>query len=128
MHCKFIRAAAVMALASALNGPTALAQTGKVETLDRIVAVVNDEVITKHEMEVQKKLVIGQLRRAGTELPAPDVLEKQLLERLINERAQLQWARDTGIRIEDAQVERTITRIAEDNKLTTPQFLSLIHI
>ncbi|MBK8739721.1 MAG: peptidylprolyl isomerase [Betaproteobacteria bacterium] len=132
MHCKFIRAAAVMALASALNGPAALAQVrpqapaGKVETLDRIVAVVNDEVITKHEMESQKQLVIAQLRRAGTELPAPDVLEKQLLERLINERAQLQWAKDTGIRIEDAQIERTISRIAEDNKLTTPQFLALL--
>ena len=126
MQCKFIRAAAVMALASALNVPAALAQAGKVETLDRIVAVVNDEVITKHEMESQKQLVIAQLKRAGTELPAPDVLEKQLLERLINERAQLQWAKDTGIRIDDAQVERTIARIAEDNKLTTPQFLALL--
>lgn len=99
---------------------------GKVETLDRIVAVVNDEVITQYEMEDQKRLVISQLKRQGTELPPADVLDKQLLERLINERAQLQWAKDTGIRIDDAQVERAIGRIAEDNKLTQAQFMQML--
>ena len=71
MQCKFIRAAAVMALASALNVPAALAQAGKVETLDRIVAVVNDEVITKHEMESQKQLVIAQLKRSIANFKVP---------------------------------------------------------
>ena len=99
---------------------------GKVVTLDRIVAIVNDEVITQYEMEDQKRLVISQLKRQGTQLPPNDVLEKQLLERLINERAQVQWAKDTGIRIDDAQVERAVGRIAEDNKLTQAQFLAML--
>lgn len=138
MQDKLIRATGAIALAVALCGPATLAlaqvtaqapaaaPASKVETLDRIVAIVNDEVITKYQMEDQKRLVMAQLKRQGTELPASDVMEKQLLERLINERVQLQWAKDSGIRIDDAQVERAIGRIAEDNKLTNAQFLAML--
>ena len=133
MHDQILlRATGAIALGLALCGLPAQAQTPggaaarKVETLDRIVAVVNDEVITKYEMEDQKRLVVSQLKRQGTELPPSDVLDKQLLERLINDRVQLQWAKDSGIRIDDGQVERAIGRIAEDNKLTTTQFVALL--
>jgi len=126
MQDRLIQALCAAALLTAVCAPAAQAQSNKVETLDRIVAIVNDEVITKYEMEDQKRLVISQLKRQGTELPANDVLEKQLLERLINERAQLQWAKDSGIRIDDGQVERAIGRIAEDNKLTQAQFLAML--
>ena len=115
-----------LALIALLNAFPAAAQSNRVQTLDRIVAVVNDEVITQYDLEDQKKLVISQLRRQGTELPANDVLEKQLLERLINDRAQIQWAKETGIRIDDAQVERAIGRIAEDNKMTQTQFRDVL--
>ena len=91
------------ALAAAVHAAPALAQSGKVATLSRIVAVVNDEVITQYDLEDQKKLVVTQLQRQGTELPPNELLEKQLLERLINDRAQIQWAKDTGIRIDDAE-------------------------
>ena len=127
-----VRVASALFFGASIGASIALAQVAptpsrsKVETLDRIVAIVNDEVITQYEMADQKRLVISQLKRQGTELPAADVLEKQLLERLINERAQLQWAKDTGIKIDDAQVERAIGRIAEDNKLTQPQFLAML--
>jgi peptidyl-prolyl cis-trans isomerase SurA len=114
------------AASSTAAGSAAAATRGKVVTLDRIVAVVNDEVITQYEMEEQKRLVITQLKRQGTELPANDVLEKQLLERLINERAQIQFAKDSGVRIDDAQIERAVGRIAEDNKLTQTQFLNML--
>ncbi|MEO8132949.1 MAG: peptidylprolyl isomerase [Betaproteobacteria bacterium] len=119
------RAAGALLIAALLSA-VAQAQAPKVATLDRIVAVVNDEVITQYELEDQKRLVTSQLKRAGTELPASDVLEKQLVERLINDRAQLQWAKDSGIRVDDAQVERTIGRIAEDNKMTMTQFRELL--
>ena len=114
------------ALAVAVQAIPALAQSGRVVTLDRIVAVVNDEVITQYDLEDQKKLVVMQLQRQGTELPPNDLLEKQLLERMINDRAQIQWAKDSGIRIDDAQVERAIGRIAEDNKMTAAQFRDLL--
>ncbi|MGH8729474.1 MAG: peptidylprolyl isomerase, partial [Burkholderiales bacterium] len=48
--------------------------------------------------------------------------EKQLLERMINDRAQLQYARETGIRVDDAQLEKTLLRIAQDNKMTLAAF------
>jgi len=124
MHYKSLRAAGAL-LVAMLATAAALAQP-KVATMDRIVAVVNDEVITQYEMEDQKRLVTSQLKRAGTELPAADVLEKQILERLINDRAQLQWAKDSGIRVDDALVERTIGRIADDNKMTQTQFRDLL--
>ena len=115
-----------LALIALLAAFPSTAQTGRVQTLDRIVAVVNDEVITQYDLEDQKRLVITQLKRQGTDLPPNDVLEKQLLERLINDRAQIQWAKETGIRIDDAQVERAIGRIAEDNKMTAAQFRDVL--
>src|SRR5437867_3471583 len=99
MQPNILRAGGALFLA-ALCSAVALAQSPAptVQTLDRITAVVNDEVITQYELEDQKRLVTSQLKRAGTELPPADVLEKQLLERMINDRAQLQWAKDSGIR------------------------------
>ncbi|HQR52113.1 MAG TPA: peptidylprolyl isomerase [Burkholderiales bacterium] len=94
----------------------------RVLTLDRIVAVVNDEVITEHELQDRYDLVIRQLGQQGTPLPPKDVLEKQLLERMINDRVQLQYARETGIRVDDVQLERALSRIAQDSGLTLQQF------
>ncbi len=94
----------------------------RVLTLDRIVAVVNDEVITERELEERYGLVIRQLGQQGTPLPPKDVLEKQLLERMINDRVQLQYARETGIRVDDVQLERALSRIAQDSGLTLQQF------
>ena len=62
-------------------------------------------------------MAIEQLRRQGTPLPAHDVLEKQLLERMITKRALLQYTRQTGLRVSDADLDRAIDRIAEENKL-----------
>jgi peptidyl-prolyl cis-trans isomerase SurA len=58
------------------------------------------------------------LKQQNVQQPATDVLDKQVLERLITERALLQHAKDSGIKVDDTQVERAIQRIAEDNKLT----------
>jgi len=86
--------------------------------VDRIVAVVNDEVITRVDLIQQMKLAVDSLRRQNTPLPPNDILEKQVLERMINQRAQLQFAREIGLRIEDAVLDKTIARIAQDNKLS----------
>ena len=98
----------------------------RVVLLDRIVAVINEEVITRNELEARKGLVLSHLNKQGTPLPAPDVLEKQVLERLITERAQLHFAKENGIRVDDAFLERTIARIAEDNKLSLTQLRDLL--
>lgn len=89
---------------------------------DRIVAVVGDEVITLVELNSRLDSALKQLQKQGTPLPPRDVLEKQMLERLIMERAQLQLARDTGLRIDDAQLDQAIGRIAANNRLSQQQF------
>lgn len=90
--------------------------------LDRVVAIVNDEALTQYEINEQKRIVLGQMQAQKVAPPAPDVLDKQLLERLITERVLLQYAKETGIRVDDTQVERAILRIAQDNKLSADDF------
>ena len=98
------------------------ARKANVVELDRIVAVVNNEVITRYEMNERMTRVLHQLKQQGTPLPARDVLEKQLLERMIAERVQLQFAAQTGVRVDDNQLDKALDRIAEENKLTPEQF------
>ncbi|MBZ0106235.1 MAG: peptidylprolyl isomerase [Sulfuricella denitrificans] len=97
-------------------------KAAKATTLDRIVAVVNSDVITQLELNERLNLVTQQLQKQGTPLPSRDVLEKQLLERLIMDRVQLQFAQETGVKVDDAQLESTLQRIAQENKLSPEQF------
>ncbi|MFH1494401.1 MAG: peptidylprolyl isomerase [Pseudomonadota bacterium] len=94
----------------------------RVTMLDRIVAVVNSDVVTQLELNERLRLVTQQLQQQGTPLPPRGVLEKQLLERVIMERVQLQLAQETGIKVDDAQLEKTLQRIAQENKLSHEQF------
>lgn len=110
--------AGLVAAAPALAQSTAAtAATG----LDRVVAVVNSEAITAHELALRLTVARRQLREQNIELPPADVLQKQVLERMIVDRAQQQAARDMGIRIDDAQVDRALAGIAQENKLTLAQ-------
>ena len=88
-----------------------------VQALDHIVAIVNDEVITRQELAKRYTEVAQNLSRQNTPLPPREVLEKQLLERMVTELALQQHARSTGIRVDPAQVERALQRIAAQNKL-----------
>ncbi len=90
--------------------------------LDRVIAVVNDEALTQWEVGEQRRIVLGQMRAANVTPPPADVLDRQVLDRLITERALMQFAKETGIRVDDTAVERTIQRVAQDNKLTPEQF------
>lgn len=89
--------------------------------VDRIVAVVNSEVITALQLRARIEQAKRQLARQGVELPPDNVLERQLLERLIVERAQVQLAQETSLRVDDATLERAIERIAGNNKLSVEQ-------
>ena len=113
---------AFLALLAALATTHALAQARpapvRAQPLDRVVAIVNDEAITQYELDDAKRVVLQTLKKQNVVQPSSDVLDKQVLERLITERAILQYAKDNGIKVDDTQVERTIQRIAEDNKMT----------
>ena len=90
--------------------------------VDRIVAVVNKEVITQSELNDAIAGAERELRRRGTAPPERSVLERQMLERLILDRAQVQMARDTGIRVDELQLDRAVQRIAQSNNLTLADF------
>ena len=112
-------------VACAIGGACAsgvAAQTAPDAALDRIVAIVNDDVIAWSELEVRLEKVREQLRSSGTAAPPPQALRRQVLERLILTRLQLQLARDSGIRIDDDRLNRTLLRIAEQNELTLREF------
>jgi peptidyl-prolyl cis-trans isomerase SurA len=94
----------------------------RVEPVDRIVAVVNSEVITQHELNARLQLAVRQMRAQKVPPPPADLLERQMLERMITERVQLQFARETGIRVDDVQLDRTIQRIAASNNMSIEQF------
>jgi peptidyl-prolyl cis-trans isomerase SurA len=86
------------------------ASTRSITDVDRVVAVVNDEVITRLELDRDARVAGDQLRRQGTPLPARNVLEKQLLERMITKRALLQYTRQTGLRVSDVARDRRARR------------------
>jgi peptidyl-prolyl cis-trans isomerase SurA len=94
----------------------------RVVAVDRIVAVVNDEVITHNDLNDRVSLVVRQIQRQGGQLPAADALSRQILERLINDLVQVQLAKETGIKVDDATLDRTIERIAQENNLSVAAF------
>ncbi len=85
--------------------------------LDHIVAVVNEEVITRQELARRYDEVVQNLTRQKTPLPSRAVLEKQVLDRMVTEYALQQHAKNTGVRVDPVQIERTLQRIAAQNKL-----------
>ncbi len=103
------------------NSQTAQA-VADISTMDRIVAVVDQRVITEQELNDHIKTVKAQLEKQGTTLPPDNVLEKQILERLISDSLQLQFAAQSGLKIDNTQLDKTIERIAEQNKLSVEEF------
>ncbi len=87
----------------------------QVGVIDSVVAVVNDDVITRYELDDHLRTVVRQLQKQGTPLPAEDALKMQLLERMINDMLQTQYARESGVRVNDTQLDQAITRIAQQN-------------
>jgi peptidyl-prolyl cis-trans isomerase SurA len=119
---------AVLSLLLTLAATQAVAQAQqarpapvRAQSLDRVVAIVNDEAITQYELDDAKRVVLDQLKKQNVAQPSSEVLDRQVLERLITERSLLQYAKENGIKVDDTQVERTIQRIAEDNKMTVDE-------
>lgn len=107
------------AQANTADGAGARAQ---VQVADSIVAVVNSEVITRQELNERMRLVEQRMKAQGIALPPPAELQKQLLERLIVDRAQMQLAKELGIRVDDIMLDRAIARIAEQNRMSLQDF------
>ena len=103
-----------------------LAAKPAVIPLDKIIAIVDDNIITQIELNDRVKLISKQLEQQGNRLPPQDTLRKQVLERLIVEKLQLEMAKKTGIRINDEMVNRVVANIARQNKLSMEQFRQVL--
>ncbi len=123
MNIKYFYVAIAMAnLMVSVSFAQSLADAAGPQSIDRIVVVVNDEVITQQEADEVLKSAIQQLEKQGTQLPRREILEKQVLERMILKRVQLQRARELGLVVSDGEIEQTLRRIAQDNDLSMEAF------
>ena len=112
-------AATVLALLAASPG-AALAQSS--QAADFIVALVNSEPITNAELQAQIKLLSEQRAQQRQPVPPAAELRSAVLERMINERAQLQVARDMGLRAEPGAIDQAEANLAAQNQMDLAQF------
>ncbi len=90
--------------------------------LDRIVAIVDDDIIMESELVERVATIRVRMRDQNTSLPPNDELMKQVLERMVVESIELQMAERAGIRADDNRINDTLENIARQNNLTTEQF------
>mgnify|MGYP001216123184 CR=1 FL=1 len=106
---------------SAVGPITLRAQALPSARLDRIVAVVDEDVILQSDLDRATESILKQYRSRGGELPPEDVVRKQVLERLITQRLQIARADATGIVIADTEVDTAVQRIAAQNGIDAAQ-------
>lgn len=94
--------------------------------LDRIVAVVNDDVVLESELRERVRSIRGQLQESGQTMPPSSVLEREVLDQLILNKLQLQLAENSGIRVDDETLNRAISDIASRNQLSLAQFRQIL--
>lgn len=99
-----------------------IASHAEPKLLDRIVAVVNKSVITDGELKAAVATVHRNLAQQNVIAPPLAELRKQILERLVTERLLVDYGADTGLRIDEATLDRSVEKVAEQNKLTMAQF------
>jgi peptidyl-prolyl cis-trans isomerase SurA len=107
---------AAVALAVGLASVAAVAQTA-----DYIVAVVNTELVTASELQQRLARIRDDAARSRTQLPPAPILRKQVLDALIDERVMVTAARETGTRIDEAELDRAVTNVATQNQMSLPQ-------
>ncbi|MBB3220337.1 peptidylprolyl isomerase [Pseudoduganella umbonata] len=113
-------AAPAAAAAQPTTGFTPPGQSRNPE-IDSIAVVVNDDVITRRELAERVGVIVQRMKQQNVQLPDNAALQRQILERMIVERAQLQMAKEMGVRVDDTMLDRAIARIAEQQKLSVQQ-------
>ncbi len=98
----------------------------EVEPLDQIVAIVDEDVVVRSELNAEAKTIIAALRQRGTTLPSLESLERQVLDRLIQKKLQLAKAAKVGISISEDVLAQTIGDIVRKNNLTLSQFRQVL--
>ena len=99
----------------------------EVVLLDRVAAIVDDNIVLQTELEQRTANIYRQIQQSGTEPPAAEIVKKQVLERLILERLQLNIGDKVGVRIADQEIDQTIARIAASNNISVEDYIAQIH-
>ncbi len=102
----------------ALSYAAQVEKSSRIVELDRVIAVINEDVITSVELDEEVSRSEGILKRQGTKVANNEVFERQVLERLITKRVLLSNAKTLGVQVNDAELDRAMEKIAEDNKLS----------
>ena len=120
LRARVLRGAVLAALLGGL-APLAPAQSRAPAMADFIVAVVNQELVTNAELQSRLTRIREDAARSKTPLPPPAELRKQVLEALIDERVQVTNARETGPKIDEAELDRAVGNVAVQNQMTMAQ-------
>ena len=94
--------------------------------LNRIVAIVNNDVVLSSELGAAMDEIIRQLQAKGTPIPEHAVLLKQVLERLVVESLQLQIAADNGVTVSDSMLNSEIQSLARENNVSLAEFRNIL--
>jgi peptidyl-prolyl cis-trans isomerase SurA len=116
----------VLAVAAFATPHAVLAQAVPSEPLDRIVAVVDEDVVLQSELDRQVNRVLAQYANSPQQLPPRDVLEHQVLERLILQKLQVTRADSSGVKVSDAEIDQAMTALAAQNKMDLSQLRAAI--
>jgi peptidyl-prolyl cis-trans isomerase SurA len=116
----------LLVLAGALAAGAAVAAKAPSTELDTIVAVVEDDVVMRSELDREVRKVAGQLRAQGQKLPPQPALERQVLERLISTRLQLAAAKQSGVAADDQTVDAALASVAKRNNVTVEQMRAIL--
>lgn len=128
------RLSLILALAALLaSSGTLMAQNSEVAVpapsvtpLDSIVALVDEDVIMRSELDLALEGILERIRASGEAMPPQDLIENQVLERLIIRELQVQKALQTGIRVSDADIDQAMVTLAQQNQITVQQMRQVI--
>ena len=108
-----------VAVSFAAVGSLGMAQSDRTLRIgDYIVAVVNSELVTANEVEQRSGRVRDEARRGGGRMPPGEVLRKQVVDALIDERVLVTYARDSGVKVDEAELDRAVGSVAANNRVT----------
>ena len=105
---------------------SASAQSGSTIPIDSIVALVDEDVILRSELDIAVAGIVERVRASGEAMPPMHLIERQVLDRLIIRELQVQRALQTGIRVSDADIDQALTSMAQQNNMNVQQLRQVI--
>lgn len=118
LHRAKAQLSAVLVLAAALCAPVAAQERVEARGGDYIAAVVNQELVTAGEVQRRVERAVAEARRRGARLPPEGELRRQILDALIDERVIITNARESGLRVDEVEIDRAVQNIAAQNQIS----------